>query len=742
MNVVIAHLKKEGDEIVTQSLREHASEVSRLAGEFASSFSSSEWAKVAGFLHDFGKADSAFQGYLLRENGLDDSEYDSGRINHSSSGAALVDEKFGPVIGRILAYMIAGHHAGLPDWYSAETGNAALSIRLEQDGKPNLARIRSIADDAVAPCAYKLTPPEFVRKPENVHLWIRFLYSCLVDADFLDTEAFMSPHQTPIRCGFKGLAELKSVFDVAMTNKMAEAPKTEVNVIRREILEHCRKAASFSPGVFSLTVPTGGGKTLSAMAFALDHAQKYGKRRIIYVIPYTSIIEQTADVLSKIFGRENVVEHHSNLNPEKETQRSSLASENWDAPIIVTTNVQFFESLYAAKASRCRKLHNLVNSVVILDEAQLIPLELLKPCVDAINQLTAYYGVTMVLATATQPALPGMQKPHEMIPESARLYERLQRTEYHFPPSLTAPSQSQGDQVDWPTLAAQLGEHRQVLCVVNTRCDCYDLFQLMPEGTIHLSALMCGEHRSKAIAEIKERLLKRESIRVISTQLVEAGVDIDFPVVYRALAGLDSIAQAAGRCNREGKSERGTFGQVHVFIPPKAAPLGTLRKGEDTTRELCSISGFDPQHPEAVLRYFDLFYGKLNDTGQRFNAWLVKDVNPDLQIQFRTAAAEFKLIDDTKQRPVIVRYGESPALIERLRYAGTTREIMRHLQRYTVNLPRYMAELMLGDGRLVEVDPAKAPGIIAQCSLRLYDAKVGLDIYRDSLPIEDLIAGN
>jgi CRISPR-associated endonuclease/helicase Cas3 len=742
MKEPIAHLKKDGDSFVTQSLREHAMEVSRLAREFAASFSSSEWAKVVGLLHDFGKADSAFQGYLLRENGLDDSEYDSGRINHSSSGAALVEEKFGPVIGRILAYMIAGHHAGLPDWYSAETGNAALSVRLEQDGKPNLERIRAIAGDAVAQCDGKLAPPEFVRKPENVHLWIRFLYSCLVDADFLDTEAFMSPSQSPARLGFLNLPELKTAFDAAMTAMMEAAPKTDVNAIRREILEHCRRAAILSPGLFSLTVPTGGGKTLSAMAFALEHAQKYDKRRIIYVIPYTSIIEQTADVLSKIFGRENVVEHHSNLNPEKETPRSSLASENWDAPIIVTTNVQFFESLYAAKSSRCRKLHNLVNSVVILDEAQLIPPELLKPCVDAMSQLTAYYGVTMVLATATQPALPGMQKPREMIPESARLYARLQRTEYHFPSGLTAPSQSQGDQVDWPTLAAQLGEHRQVMCVVNTRRDCYDLFHLMPEGTIHLSALMCGDHRSQIITEIKERLGKKEPIRVISTQLVEAGVDIDFPVVYRALAGLDSIAQAAGRCNREGKNEQGKLGQVYVFIPPKAAPLGTLRKGENTTRELCAIPGFDPQQPEAFARYFALFYEKVNDTGSQFNAWLVKDVNPGFQIQFRTAAAEFKLIDDAKQRPVVVRYGESPALIEQLRYAGPTRDIMRHLQRYTVNLPRYMADLMLGDGRLVEVDPVKAPGIIAQCSLKLYDEKVGLDVYRDSLPIEDLIAGN
>jgi CRISPR-associated endonuclease/helicase Cas3 len=460
------------------------------------------------------------------------------------------------------------------------------------------------------------------------------------------------------------------------------------------------------------------------MAFALRHALKHGQRRVIYVIPYTSIIEQTGRTLAGIFGRENVIEHHSNLSPEKETLRSQLATENWDAPIIVTTNVQFFESLYAAKPGRCRKLHNIVNSVVILDEAQLLPPELLTPCVDAMKDLVASYGVTMVLATATQPALPGVQAT-EIIPTGMNLYERLKRTEFTFPANLNQPT-------DWPTLAAQLQQHEQVLCVVNSRRDCHDLFHLMPTGTIHLSALMCGAHRSAMIRLIRWRLRKRLPIRVISTQLVEAGVDIDFPVVYRALAGLDSIAQAAGRCNREGTLERG---EVHVFVPPKPAPRGLLRKGEDTMRDLCA-TGFDPHQPDAFTRYFQLFYSRVNDTGSRFHDWLVKDVNPEMKVQFRTAAEECKLIDDQAQRPVIVRYGGNEKLIRSLKAVGPKREIMRKLQRYTVNLPVRMAAAMQADGRLEE----PWPGILAQSDFNIYDRQTGLAVYVERLPVEDLIA--
>jgi CRISPR-associated endonuclease/helicase Cas3 len=720
-----AHSKPEEPAENWQPLEEHLANVAEMSAKFANAFESKDWAHNASWIHDLGKADSSFQGYLLRSNGLDDSDYDSGTVNHSSAGAAFSEEKLGNLSGRILAYLSAGHHAGLPDWHSSDTGNAALSIRLNE-GKENLLRIKTYSELVLEKLRATPRPPSFV-KSENFHFWMRFLYSCLVDADFLDTESFMAPNQAVERAKFAILSELKIKFDRYMDEFANSAEKTPVNAIRKKVLSACRSAANNPNGLFSLTVPTGGGKTLSSIAFALDHAEKNGKSRIIYVIPYTSIIEQTAKTLGNIFGSENVVEHHSNFDTEKETQSSRLASENWDAPIVVTTNVQFFESLYAAKSSRCRKLHNLVNSVVVLDEAQLLPPELLDPCVKAINELTMNYGVTIVLATATQPALPNLIKPTEIIPSEYKLYEHLKRTNIGFPENLNEPS-------SWAEIATHLKQHEQVLCIVNTRKDCHELYSLMPENTIHLSALMCGEHRSRIIRYIKWRLKKKKAIRVISTQLVEAGVDIDFPVVFRAIAGLASIAQAAGRCNREGKLSK--HGEVRVFISPKPAPIGLLRKGEDKTRELASSPNFNPDCPEIFTKYFNLFYGAVNETGVgKLHEQLVKDVNPDIYIQFRTYANEFKLIDDKAQRPVIVRYGKSEKTIKELQIIGPTRDNMRKLQRYTVNLSVWMIDKMKNDGLLEET----RNGILIQTMPNLYSDKIGFDIYRETLPAEDLI---
>lgn len=721
-----------------QPLDDHLKAVAKKAREFAAAFDSKDWAYNAGWLHDVGKATNAFQGYLARSNGLDDSEYDAdgSQSNHASAGAALAVEKLSVHVGRILAYLSAGHHAGLPDWHTSETGNAALPIRLEE-GRKNLDHIKEIAEYVMEKLYPVKCPPDFIRKKSAYfHLWVRMLFSCLVDADYLDTERFMEPARSAERGAYPDIEQLAKRFFKTLQVLERDAQKTPVNAIRAEIRRACEQAADLHPGLFSLTVPTGGGKTLSSMAFALRHALKHGHRRIIYVIPYTSIIEQTAQILGKYFGAENVVEHHSNLAPQRESPRSQLATENWDAPVIVTTNVQFFESLYDAKSGRCRKLHNIVNSIVILDEAQLLPPERLAPCVDAMNQLVRNYDVTMVLATATQPALFSLPKPcpsletaAEIIPPEMNLYDRLRRVEYIFPSDFSK-------KIEWSEIAEQLRQHKQVLCVVNTRRDCHDLFKLMPEGTIHLSALMCGRHRSAIIRWIKRRLKKKLPTRVISTQLVEAGVDIDFPVVYRALAGLDSIAQAAGRCNREGKPNAGL---VHVFVPPKPAPPGLLLKGENTTRELCALPGFDPYNPSLFTRFFDMFYQAVNDTGANWlKDRLVKDVNPDLFFQFRTAAHEFRLIKDDEQETIIVRYGKSGELLKRLRFAGPTREIMRGLQRYVVHLPVRMVEQMKQDGLLEEIHS----GIWAQSLPSLYNREIGLDVFRENLPVEDLIVDN
>jgi len=720
-----AHSKEGRPKEEWQLLEVHLKNVAEKAEKCAIKFQSGDWAWNASWLHDLGKAADEFQAYLLRENSLDDSEYDGtghGRVNHSSAGAAFAEEIFALITGRTLAYLAAGHHAGLPDFYSADSGRAALQIRLAE-GKENLGRIHSTAEEIGKQIRWEIKPPAFV-KPDNFHFWIRMLFSCLVDADFLDTEDFMNPEQAKNRSGYPALTELKPIFDSHMQEMARMAPNTPVNMVRQEVLAACRDAAKQEPGLFSLTVPTGGGKTLSAMAFALDHAVNYGKNRIIYVIPYTSIIEQTAKILADIFGGENVVEHHSNLDPDKETQRSRLASENWDAPVIVTTNVQFFESLYAAKSSRCRKLHNIISSVVILDEAQLLPPELLDPCVDVINQITRHYGVTTVLATATQPALPKLDDPREIVANPPILYERLKRTEIVLPPN-------PNDFSSWEDISGRLQQHNQVLCVVNTRRDCFDLYKLMPPGTIHLSALMCGEHRSEKIQEIKQRLKIGLPIRVISTQLVEAGVDIDFPVVYRALSGLDSIAQAGGRCNREGNlNAKGRLGEVHVFVPPKPAPRGLLLKGENTTRELFSLPDFNPQHPAEFTRYFNLFYSRVNDTGSRFKEWLQKDVP---NVQFRTAGNEFQLIDDQVQQSVFVKFEDSGKLLDELRRIGPKRQNMRKLQRFTVNLSKNYFEKAKFDGLMEEIWPG------FWLWIGRYDPNHGLDLFGRGWAPEDLM---
>lgn len=693
----------------------HLVQVAKIASNFAASFNSAEWAFNAGLFHDIGKAAIEFQKYLYHENGFDDEGYD-GRINHSSAGTSLPDRLYG-LLGRPLSYIVAGHHAGLADFYE---GNGSLLKRLEE-GHQHLKNIEFAFEELKLQLHPIEKPPSYVNK-NNFHFWVRMLFSCLVDADFLDTENFMSPEKSRERYEGTCFTTLKASMDRYMNGISCENIK--VKNARADVLSACREAAKLEPKVFTLTVPTGGGKTLASTTFALDHAVQHNKKRIIYVIPYTSIIEQTSSVLAKIFGKENVIEHHSNLSPDKETLRNQLSSENWDAPIVVTTNVQFFESLFASRPGRCRKLHNIVNSVVILDEAQMLPPEYLSPCVEALNELNTNYGTTIVLSTATQPRLPGLKPSHEII-KNLDLYKRLKRTEIKFPNNLNA-------KTNWKDLAKQLCKHDQVLCIVNSRKDCYDLFREMPDDTIHLSASMCGEHRSMVIKLIKSKLKAGAPLRVVSTQLVEAGVDIDFPHVYRALTGLDSIVQAAGRCNREGKL---SVGIVNVFVPPRAIRHGLLHKAECATRELYNYDGFCPDDPDWHKKYFELLYRSLNDTGED----LIKELTPSdprkLDVAFRSVSKKFQLIDDQAQQAVIVQFNDSPRWIEQLRSEGPKRQIMRRLQRYSVNVPQKVAKDMHDDGRLEILET----GIVIQTFLNDYKKDVGLDIFNQLMPVEELI---
>ncbi len=717
-------------------LAEHLSGVAALAREFANSYGS-EWVELAARWHDLGKYRPRFQHYIRQASGFEVDAHikgEAGKATHSTAGALLAIDRFGTA-GRVLAYLIAGHHAGLADWFGD------LDARLDKTDSRNELDEALAAEPPAELLAHDDFRPDLRAVPggkDGFALWVRMLFSALVDADFLDTERYMDAEKFAARNTWPVLADLMPAFDAHMATISETAAPTPVNALRADILRQCREKAPLEPGLFSLTVPTGGGKTLSGMAFALEHARVHGKRRILHIIPYTSIIEQTADIFRGIFG-DAVIEHHSNAesDPAQETSASRLACENWDAPIIVTTNVQFFESLFASRTSRCRKLHNIVDSVVILDEAQLLPPEFLQPILDVLNLLTRHYGVTVVLSTATQPALSsreyfdarqnrrGLENVREIIDDPDALYQALERVNVQLPADWNATT-------PWPELAEELVAHESVLAIVNTRKDARELWQQMPKGTLHLSALMCGAHRAQVINDIKARLKQGVPTRVISTQLVEAGVDMDFPVVYRALAGLDSIAQAAGRCNREGRlAEKG---MVVVFNPPKPAPPGLLRQGQNASRSV--LHGITDQALSRArfAEYFEhLYHGCDLDKAGICDELFMANSRLDaatLAVNFRTAAEKFRLIADEDTTPVVVLYrgstGQDDSIdqwLHVLRKEGSQRWLLRKLQRYTVNLYRREAQTLLAQSDIEEI----IPGLYVQASDWLYDPTTGLN---------------
>ncbi len=706
-----------------QPLEAHLQNVAERAASFAAPFGASSWAYLAGLWHDLGKYAPEFQHYIAAANDAS-LETKLGKVNHSTAGALYALERL-DTFGRILAYPIAGHHAGLPDWQSETAPQSSLSHRLAQPEYLRAAkagRLPSLILDRQRPGDKAKCGTDLSRS-----LWLRMLFSCLVDADFLDTEAFIEPERASLRQGYPTLADMAPLFNHYMTEKSTQASDTPVNRIRAEVLAACRQKSTEAPGLFTLTVPTGGGKTLSSLAFALGHAMAHGKRRIIYVIPYTSIIEQSADQFRRIWrdmGDDVVLEHHSNLDVvdlSREDTRGRLACENWDAPFIVTTTVQFFESLFASRSSRCRKLHNIADSIVVLDEAQLLPPDFLSPVLEVIKELQRNYGVTFVLSTATQPALgpqasmdftfSGLPGLREIIDEPIALHERLKRTRVEVLNGLAS--------LAWDELAARLAGHESVLCIVNRRDDARFLWEKMPAGTFHLSALMCGAHRSSQIALIKESLAARRPTRVISTQLVEAGVDLDFPVVYRALAGLDSVAQAAGRCNREGML---SCGWVYVFKPESRIPAGHLRQAAEIGRQLLAEQQNDPLAPERFTRFFQMLYWMRGDKLDKAGIMKMLGNHPELHFDFRSAAEQFRLIDEATYAPILVFYGdETPRLLELLRRQGPERWLMRKLQRYVVNLPRNVHGRLLAEGGIEELHP----GIFVQGHGGLYHQQLG-----------------
>lgn len=672
-----AHTTKNPDKSDWQPLKDHLIHVADLASGFAQDFSAGEFAYAGGLLHDLGKYSPEFQRRL---------EGAPIGVDHSTAGALEARSRYHPAYSRILEYIITGHHGGLLNYGSRESG---LEERLQKSYVPDYSAYRKEVSIPDLNGALNIPSPIKNTAGFTFSFYTRMLYSCLVDADSLDTEAFTSPEKSALRGRYDSFDLLSKKFEDHMEAVQAGAEESAINRYRQSILEQCRKKATLPPGMFTLTVPTGGGKTLASMAFALDHLKQHGLQRVFYVIPYTSIIEQNARVFRNIFGSKNVLEHHSNFDPAKIPPEGSvsieetlrLSSENWDMPIVVTTNVQFFESLFSSRRSRCRKLHNLTKSVIILDEAQMLPTEYLKPCLAALSELVRNYGSTVVICTATQPKLGDLLdeslRPIEITDSPEELYEAFRRVRVH----------DLGD-LDDVALSDRLKAHPQVLCIVNTRNHAKKLYDALKGSgaCYHLSARMCPAHRSAVLASIKEQLKNGAECRVISTQLIEAGVDIDFPVVYRAMTGIDSIAQASGRCNREGRLESGEVSLFRSTEPYGRATSWQRRVAE--IGEMILDTTDDPLSLPAVAEYFQRLYFYEGDDGLDRKKILscLEDGGRGLEFPFEDVDAAFRIIESVTKE-VIVPYDENTrSTIEELKNTPSPWEVARRLQPYTVSV--------------------------------------------------------
>lgn len=684
----LAHI--DGDR--EQSVKEHLQGTAELAEKFAAKFRKADWGYCCGMLHDIGKYSAEFQ-KKIKEN-LDI------RVDHSTAGAKVCENLDGCYW--LLTYCIAGHHAGLPD-----LGREGLPSSLLGRLKKRLCDYSAYEKEIEIP---QITTPPIAMNPEQdpnfaLSVFIRMLYSCLVDADFLDTEQFMN-NGTVQRDSGESMDVLLEKLQNYTAKWLINRNDTTIDGRRSEILRNCLEMGKSSKGLFQLTVPTGGGKTVASLAFALQHAVENHMDRVIYVIPYTSIIEQNAQVFREILSSENVLENHSNVDYEssEEFKPMQLAAENWDKPVVVTTNVQFFESLYANKSSKCRKLHNIVNSVIIFDEAQMLPPNYLKPCMAMIEELLQQYGTSIVLCTATQPALqqflPEKYVARELCPRREEQFRFFERVTYQNIDTVTEEEMAEKLQQEW-----------HALCIVNTRKRAQRLYeQLQGEGVYHLSTTMYPAHRKRVLAEIRERLddKKGKKCIVISTSLVEAGVDLDFTSVYRELAGVDSIIQAAGRCNRNG--ERGKEESiVRIFQWEDKEQMSEQRHQIDTTQKLLA-RGKDITALESITEYFwELYHIK----GESLDVKKILEKFDGGDYQFATVAKDFKLIEENSVTVYIDQEPEAKALLQEIRQQGLTKSRMRKAGQYCVSIRKkgeyekrkMLFEEMRDAGMVEAVDP-------------------------------------
>ena len=674
-----AHSRQDLDREHWQELRKHLDEVATLAEQFAPG----EWkthARVAGLWHDAGKYQLDFQRYIEKDVEASNEGAEGRRIQHAIVGATHAFRKGMDLLPIALA--VQAHHgklknAGLLE--DAVTNVGATLLRdAERDGLP-----QDLMEVAVPQL-----PPEAGNRL-YLALATRFLFSSLVDADSLNTEEWDKGEAR--QAGFDSIAALATRVEAACQEKSSGAlnrADSALNRMRAEVLQQCLASASLPPGAFTLTVPTGGGKTLSGLAFSLRHAALKGLQRVIFVAPYTSILEQTVKVFRDVLGERNVVEHHSNIDPDEETDRSRQACENWDAPVIVTTSVQLFETLYADDKRRCRKLHRIGRSVVFLDEVQTFPEHLLRPIHSALDLLTVRFGTSVVHSTATQPRLMLRGKreqpthsPQEIVPDYAR----------HFPVIADRFHMEVLGNVNTPVsidgLAAAVGQHGRVLAIVHRRQEAEELARRLGPECLHLSARMCAEHRTSVLTKVRQRLERGDNCQLVATQLVEAGVDLDFPVVFRALAGLETLAQAAGRCNREMRlPEPGRF---IVFRAQSKPPAKSLQRGLEESLDFFLKGLPNLADPDIFAKYTKRLLSNLGQDGTDTSQVLAHERD----LNFPEVASRFRMIEDSGQS-VVADFGDAWERVLELRRNGPSRQAFRRLQRYTVSLqPQEIARL-------------------------------------------------
>lgn len=686
--------KNEPDKIKWQLLKDHLFNTADLAEKFGADAGISELARAAALLHDIGKYSKAFQARL---------DGSKRKVDHATAGAREVRNLFTQDqnqkwLATMLAYCIAGHHTGLPNYGDSSDvdSDGTLLARVDKKKLEDFSAYKAEIDPAALNLPAQLKIKLDKKYPGfSLAFLTRMLYSTLVDADSQETENYYMNDSVKLRGDHASIETLCEKFNKHL--QQYDAPKSEINKKRTETLKACTEKSSEKRGFYTLTVPTGGGKTLASMAFALNHAVTHGLKRIIYVIPFTSIIEQNAAVFKESLGEENILEHHSNFDWEKKHKideessddeandvldKLKLASENWDIPIIVTTNVQFFESLFASHKKRCRKLHNLAKSVIIFDEAQMLPREYLDPCMLAVKELVQNYGASTVFCTATQPSL-GDRLPDIVFSELASdpqalfdFYKRVQIRNIGKTPDTD--------------LIERIQAHLQALCVVNTRKHAKGLFdQLSEDGRFHLSTLMCPTHRKETLITIRELLKSGQPCRVVSTQVMEAGIDVDFPVGYRALAGLDSIIQAAGRVNREGKND---IGDIFVFDPEtpfiKKTPT-FVKQGASVAVSILRDYSNDPVSIQSINAYFKML-DSLQDPKSAFDVKKILSCfnknTGELDFDFKKAADEFRMIDNNTVAVVIPYNEEAKKLLEQARHHLFPYKFARRLQMYTVNI--------------------------------------------------------